>query len=91
MYQILPYTKQRAKKIGVTVQPSTNPKKKLDVFKGDQKVASIGDPNYSDYGSYLKERGKEYADERRRLYKIRHAKTMNKIGSPSFYSARLLW
>jgi len=91
MYEIKPYTEQQAKRLGVSVRPSTNPKKKVDVFEGGKKVASIGDVNYSDYGSYLKERGKEYADERRRLYRIRHANTMNKIGSPSFYSSRLLW
>jgi len=91
MYSIQPYSKNQARKIGVMIKPSTNPKKKLDVFDDGKKVASIGAIGFSDYGSYLKERGKEYADERRRLYKIRHAKTMNKIGSPSFYSARLLW
>lgn len=91
MYEIKPYTVQQAKRLGVTVRPSTNPKKKVDVFDKGQKVASIGAIGFSDYGSYLKERGKEYADERRRLYRIRHAKTMNKIGSPSFFSSRLLW
>jgi len=91
MYQILPYTKQRAKKIGVTVQPSTNPKKKLDVFKGDQKVASVGATNFSDYPTYLKEEGKAVADERRRLYHIRHRKDSSKKGSPGYYASVLLW
>ena len=91
MYSILPYTKQQAKKIGVMVKPSTNPKKKVDVFDDGKKVASIGDPNYSDYGSYLKERGKEYADERRRLYQRRFKGTSNKVGSPSYYASKLLW
>jgi len=35
--------------------------------------------------------GKEYADERRRLYKMRHEKDRNKVGSPGFYADKLLW
>lgn len=91
MYEIKPYTVQQAKRLGVTVRPSTNPKKKVDVFDKDNKVASIGAIGFSDYPTYLKEEGKAVAEERQRLYKIRHSKTMNKIGSPSFYAAKLLW
>ena len=32
-YVIQPYTKQRAKDLGVQVKPSADPKKKIDVFK----------------------------------------------------------
>ena len=91
MYQILPYTKQQAKKIGVMVQPSTNPKKKLDVFKGDQKVASVGAMGYKDYPTFLKEDGKAVAEERQRLYHIRHKKDAEKKGSPGYYASLLLW
>ena len=91
MYQIQPYTQQQARALGVTVRPSTNPKKKVDVYEDGKKVASIGAMGYSDYGSYLKERGKEYADERRRLYHLRHAKDSQKKGSPGWYALRLLW
>ena len=63
MYEIKPYTVQQAKRMGVTVRPSTSPKKKVDVFDKGNKVASIGAIGFSDYGSYIKERGKEYADE----------------------------
>ena len=91
MYEIKPYTEQQAKRLGVSVRPSTNPKKKVDVFEGGKKVASIGAIGFSDYPTYLKEEGKAVAEERQRLYKIRHSKTMNKIGTPSFYASRLLW
>jgi hypothetical protein len=91
MYNILPYTQRQAKKLGVMVQPSTNPKKKLDVFKEGQKVASVGDINYSDYSSYLKERGKVFADERKRLYHIRHKKDSSKKGTPGWFAKNLLW
>jgi hypothetical protein len=91
MYTIQPYTKQQAKKIGVMVRPSTDPKKKVDVFKDDQKVASIGAVGFSDYPHYLQDKGKAVADERRRLYHIRHKKDSSKKGSPGYYASRLLW
>lgn len=91
MYEIKPYTIQQAKRLGVTVRPSTSPNKKVDVFEDGKKVASVGAIGFSDYPTYLKEEGKAVADERRRLYRIRHSKTMNKIGSPSFFASRLLW
>ena len=74
MYPISDLTKQRAKEIGVIVKPSTNPKKKIDVFYDGEKVASVGDITAKDYHLYLAEEGKEIADERRRLYHMRHKK-----------------
>lgn len=89
MYQIQPYTTQQAKKLGVTVRPSTNPKKKVDVYEEGKKVASIGDITYKDYPTYLREDGKAIAEERRRLYHLRHGKAQK--GTPGFYASRLLW
>jgi hypothetical protein len=87
MYTILPYTFAAAKKIGVTVKPSTVKGKKIDVFKDGAKIASIGALGYLDYPHYVKEKGKAYADERRRLYHIRHTK--NSIGEQM--ALKLLW
>jgi Mn-dependent DtxR family transcriptional regulator len=91
MYQISQRIKDNAKKLGVTVKPSTNKNKKIDVFKNDKKVASVGAIGYKDYSVFLKEDGKEVAEERKRLYKIRHQKDRNKVGTPSYYADRLLW
>lgn len=88
MYQIKPYTYQKAKEIGVQVEPSTLKNKKIDVFKEGRKIASIGDPNYLDFPTYTKEKGQAYANERRRLYHIRHAKDKNIEG---LLSKALLW
>ena len=91
-YSITQYSRDQAKKLGVTIKPSTNKGKKIDVFDKDgKKLASVGAIGHADYPTYMKTKGKEYADERRRLYRIRHAKTMNKAGSPSYYAARILW
>lgn len=72
MYHITDYTYRKAQEWGLTVKPSANPKKKLDVFKNGKKVASIGAIGYKDFPTYVKENGKEYAEERRRLYRLRH-------------------
>ena len=74
MYSITDYTKRKAKEIGVEVKPSSNPKKKIDVFKGDVFIQSIGAKGMSDYPSYLRDKGQVYADKRRELYYIRHPK-----------------
>jgi hypothetical protein len=58
MYEITPYSKLKAKELGVQIKKSTNPKKKLDVFKNDKKVASCGAIGYSDYPTYIKTKGK---------------------------------
>jgi len=73
-YTITNYTKKKAKEIGVQVVPSKNTKKKIDVYKDNLLIASIGDPNYLDYPSYIKEKGKEFANKRKELYHNRHTK-----------------
>ncbi len=91
-YSITNYTKQQAKKLGVVVKPSSVKGKKIDVFKKNgEKIASVGAIGYSDYPTYIKTKGKAYADERRRLYKIRHSKDRNVRGSDGYYADKLLW
>jgi hypothetical protein len=83
-YKITEYSKNQASKYGVKITVSSNPKKKIDVYKDGKKLASIGDINYKDYGTYLEENGKKYADARRRLYRIRHKGENN-------WSMKILW
>ena len=96
MYEITKYSYAQAKKIGVTIKPSTLKNKKIDIFKDGKKIASVGGRKkdgtyYKDYPTYLKTEGKEKADTRRRLYKIRHNKTRLIKGSNSYYSDQILW
>jgi len=91
MYRITKYTRDRANDLGVVVKHSTNPSKKIDVFKNGEKVASVGAMGYGDYPTFMRIKGKEYADERRRLYKQRHSKDRNIPGSNGFYADKLLW
>ena len=91
MYNITNYTKQKAQELNVKIKPSSNPKKKIDVYKGSKKIASVGAIGYKDYPTYLKADGKEYADKRRRLYKLRHSKDRKTIGTNGYYADKLLW
>lgn len=81
----------QAAKLGVKIKPSASKNKKIDVFKKGKKVASIGNKNYSDYATYRKDKGVKYADERKRLYKLRHNKTRQIRNSNSYYADKILW
>lgn len=92
MYKITQYTKARAEDYNVVVKPSTVEGKKIDVFdKKGKKLASIGAIGYGDYPTFLKEKGVKYAEERRRLYKMRHEKDRHIRGSAGWYADKLLW
>ena len=102
VYNILPYTKKRAKELGVKIFPSDNPKYKLEVYDWNGIfITYIGDAKYKDFPHYLEmekngEKPKGYANERRRLYHIRHGKEPEKLGdeylgSRAYYAKELLW
>lgn len=95
-YRITDYTKRRAKALGVEVKPSRTQGKKIDVFKGGKKVASVGALGYADYPTYMRlERegkvDKGVADIRRKSYKARHQKDRKVKGSAGYYADQLLW
>ena len=90
-YKITYYTRRRARVLGVAVRRSTKKNKKIDIIKNGKVVASVGDSRYKDYPSLIRTEGKEKADKRRRLYKMRHNKYRHKKGTPSYYADQLLW
>ena len=99
-YTITAYSKRQAKRLGVTIKRSTNKKKKIDVFKKVKgkdgkmtlkKISSIGAIKYSDFPTYIKTKGKEFADKRRKAYKKRHEKDRHVKGSAGFYADQILW
>lgn len=96
MYKITSYSKRQAKRLGVEIYPSENPNKKIDVYKKNIKVASIGDVNYLDYPTYLEmeRRGQlepGTAIRRRKAYKKRHKKDSKRKFSPGYYANLILW
>lgn len=90
-YTILPYTKKQAKLYGVSVVLSQDKRHKIDVIKNGYIIASIGAMGYSDYPTYKLTHGLNYAEERRRLYKIRHNLDRSVINSRGFWADVLLW
>ena len=75
----MPYTitdaiRKKASAIDVTLKPSKNPTKKLDAYKNGIFQCSFGQLGYKDYQLYLKNDGIEVANDKRRLYRVRHAK-----------------
>jgi len=90
-YIISEYTFNKAKKLNVEVNPSKNKLKKLDVYKDGVFLFSIGAYGYFDYPTYIKKFGKKYANERRRLYMMRHANNIKIKNSPGWYASELLW
>lgn len=89
-YKIKPYTLEKAKTLGVEVKPSRDKRKKIDVFRNGNLLFSIGAVGYSDFPTYIQEKGLEYARERRRLYWIRHRKD-DIPNTAGWYALRLLW
>lgn len=92
MYEITPQQHKIAKKLGVHIFPADNHKYKIDVYDWNGVyILSCGASRYNDYFLFKKKYGKEYAEERRRLYYDRHHKDLKKLGSRGYYSWCLLW
>jgi hypothetical protein len=91
-YEIDPEAEQVADNLGIKIRPSEKKNKKIDIYDANnQYIMSIGDRRYNDYRSYIKLKGLEYANKRKKLYKIRHNKNRHKLGSASYYADKLLW
>ena len=92
VYNITQHSKKQAKKLNVIIKPSINQKKKIDIFDKDgNKISSIGANGMMDYGLYLENYGKEYADKRRKLFYSRFSKDISNVGSNAWWSAHILW
>lgn len=90
-YNITPYTYKQAKKLGVSVKPSTNKTKKIDVFRKNKKIASVGANGMNDFPTYIQKRGMKFAKTRRRLYRIRHESDRHVKNSNGYWASNLLW
>ena len=78
------------------VSESNNKNKKLKVviYKDAVKIKTfhIGDTRYYDYISYYKNDGPSVANERRRLYLLRHHKEDNNdFLTRGYWSVKILW
>ena len=91
MYSITNYTYKKATRLGVTVKPSKNKSKKLNVYKNGKKIASVGAYGMRNFPTYIRDSGLSYAKTRRRLYKMRHEKDRHVKWSRGWLADKLLW
>ena len=89
-YKILPYSYHQAERLGVSIVPSKRKGKKIDVYENGKYICSIGALGMYDFPTYMEYKGKEYANERRLLYHMRHKKD-NVVGTAGWYALRILW
>jgi hypothetical protein len=90
-YQITSRQRANARRLGVSIKPSTVKGKKIDVFKGDKKVASIGALGMMDFDKWKAKEGIEKAKKRQKAFKSRFSKQRVKVGTPAYYADQILW
>ncbi len=90
VYKITRYSYRKAEENGLTIKPSNKTHKKIDVYKNGKFIVSIGDVRYNDYPTYVLSNGKKYADERRKLYYIRHNVNSSKYSADNL-AKLILW
>ena len=90
-YKITEYSFEKAKKLNLVIKVSTNPSKKIDVYKDNKFIGSIGSSAHMDYSHYINVYGIIYATERKRLYHARHTINSNVKYSKQWLSLNLLW
>ena len=90
-YKITQYSYNIAKKYDLVIKPSTNVKKKIDVFRNDIKIAQIGAIGYDDYPNYVIKYGVDIAEKRKILYKKRHGNDIHKKNSNGLFANLLLF
>ena len=95
-YKIKEYSFKKAKEEDVIIKPSKKKNKKIDVYKDNKYIVSIGDNRSTDYPTYMleeKNKIKElgYSDKRRKLYYKRHQNEDSKKGTASYYAKKILW
>lgn len=71
-YVITKYSYDKAQQLRLVIEVSKNKYKKIDVYKENIFLASIGDIHYQDYPHYILMYNLEYVNKRRELYINRH-------------------
>lgn len=91
MYNISSYSFSKAKSLNVDIKPSKYKNKKIDVYKNNTFICSIGDIRYFDFPHYLSTYNLEIANKRKALYHLRHHKEKDKLNTAGYYAYHILW
>ena len=91
-YVLLPRVKRNAKELGLTVELSSNPRYKIEIYDNQGIFMYYGGAaGFGDFATYLYERDKEFAEKRKKAYEARHKKEIQKTGSRGWVIYKLLW
>ena len=93
-YVILNECYKNAEKLELNIKTSKNINKKIDVYKNDKFLFSIGNIKYSDYNYYIKDYNLDYANKRRILYYKRNKMSeKDKLDNNTrkYISSKILW
>jgi hypothetical protein len=72
--------------------PANNGKKKYYIITSNDKKVYFGSYGMNDYTTYYKSNGKDYANERKKLYRGRHNKEdWSNPDKPAYWAVKYLW
>lgn len=96
MYRITERTRQIANELGLTVKPSKRKTTKMDVYRNDFLVASVGKVDELDYATALEMEAEGKlrqgtAQKWREFYIVKNMCQEVLYGTPSYYEFNLLW
>ena len=58
---------------------------------GNKKIATIGDSRYDDYPTFIDKKGLSYANQKKKLYRLRHKNDINNKNGNGYWSSSILW
>ena len=91
VYKITLYSYKKAEENDLDIVPSTKKNKKIDVYKNGDKIASIGSIKNLDYPNHILKNGLDYANQKRKLYRLRHKKDINNKNGNGYWANAILW
>lgn len=87
-YEISDKQYKIAKELGIHICISENPRKKIDVYKNDEYICSVGAINFRALKELIELYGRDEAYRKRSLYLSRHKSACD---MKTIYEIRLLW
>ena len=87
-YEIKEFQYKIAERLGVEIKQSTNPRRKIDVYKNGELLCSVGAINFTDYNDLIQQYGVHEAYRIRNNFINRHK---SKCDIKTIMEIQLLW